>query len=176
MSSTRRPPRIVGVTQVSGLRRSSRRAHAVSRPLTWVFLWHPQRDSNPCRHLESGPCADESADRQVPHRQSRRTQRRDRSSVEIVGDLRESGDQDEYPSQWKAIESISAKLSINHETLRIWVRRAETDAGVRPGLTTDERARLRELEREVKELRRANEILKAASAFFARELDPRPPK
>jgi transposase len=84
--------------------------------------------------------------------------------------------QDEYPSQWKAIESISAKLSINHETLRIWVRRAETDAGVRPGLTTDERARLRELEREVKELRRANEILKAASAFFARELDPRPPK
>ena len=84
--------------------------------------------------------------------------------------------QDEYPSQWKAIESISTKLSINHETLRIWVRRAETDAGERPGLTTDERARLRELEREVKELRRANEILMAASAFFARELDPRPPK
>jgi transposase len=69
----------------------------------------------------------------------------------------------EYPSQWKvkAIESISAKLSINHETLRQWVRRAETDAGQRPGLTTDERARMRELEREVKELRRANEILKA---------------
>jgi transposase len=84
--------------------------------------------------------------------------------------------QDEYPSQWKAIESISAKLSINHETLRVWVRRVETDAGARPGLTSDERARLRELEREVKELRRANEILKAASAFFARELDPRPPK
>ena len=84
--------------------------------------------------------------------------------------------QGEYPSQWKAIESISAKLSINHETLRIWVRRAETDAGERPGLTTDERSRLRELEREVRELRRANEILKAASAFFARELDPRPPK
>jgi transposase len=84
--------------------------------------------------------------------------------------------QDEYPSQWKAIESISAKLSINHETLRIWVRRAETDAGERPGLRTDERARLRELERENRELRRANEILKAASAFFARELDPRPPR
>src|SRR6187200_2321138 len=48
--------------------------------------------------------------------------------------------QGEYPSQWKAIESISAKLSINHETLRQWVRRAETDAGERPGLTTDERA------------------------------------
>jgi transposase len=79
--------------------------------------------------------------------------------------------QDEYPSQWKAIESIAAKLSINHETLRIWVRRAETDAGTRPGLTTDERARMRELERENKELRRANEILKAASAFFGAELD-----
>ncbi len=65
--------------------------------------------------------------------------------------------QAEYPSQWKAIESISAKLSINHETLRQWVRRAETDAGQRPGLTTDERARMRELERENKELRRANE-------------------
>ena len=79
--------------------------------------------------------------------------------------------QGEYPSQWKAIESIAAKLSINHETLRIWVRRAETDAGARPGLTTDERARMRELERENKELRRANEILKAASAFFGAELD-----
>jgi transposase len=67
-------------------------------------------------------------------------------------------------------------LGINHETLRVWVRRAETDAGERPGLTTDERARLGELEREVRELRRANEILKAASAFFARELDPRPPR
>ncbi len=83
--------------------------------------------------------------------------------------------QGEYSSQWAAIQSISAKLSINHETLRQWVRRAETDAGERPGLTTDERARMKELEREVKELRRANEILKAASAFFARELDPRPP-
>ena len=79
--------------------------------------------------------------------------------------------QAEYPSQWKAIESISKKLSVNHETLRQWVRRAETDSGQRPGLTTDERARMRELEREVKELRRANEILKAASAFFAAELD-----
>src|SRR5438309_12128808 len=66
--------------------------------------------------------------------------------------------QHEYPSQWKAIESISAKLSINHETLRIWVRRAETDAGQRPGLSSDERARMKELEREVKELRRANEL------------------
>jgi transposase len=84
--------------------------------------------------------------------------------------------QDEYPSQWKAIESIAGKLSINHETIRQWVRRAETDSGWRPGLTSDERARLKELERENKELRRANEILKAASAFFARELDPQLPR
>ncbi len=81
----------------------------------------------------------------------------------------------EYPSQWKAIESISAKLGINHETLRIWVRRAETDAGKRPGLTTDERQKIRELEREVKELR-ANEILKAAAHFFGAELDRQPPR
>ena len=77
----------------------------------------------------------------------------------------------EYPSQWKAIESISKKLGINHETLRIWVRRAETDDGERPGLTTDERARMKQLEKENKELRRANEILKAASTFFGAELD-----
>jgi transposase len=79
--------------------------------------------------------------------------------------------QAEYPSQWKAIESIATKLSVNHETLRLWVRRAETDAGTRPGITTDERGRIKELERENRELRRANEILKAASAFFGAELD-----
>ena len=79
--------------------------------------------------------------------------------------------QHEYPSQWKAIESISKKLGVNHETLRMWVRRAEVDAGERPGVTTDERARIEELERENRELRRANEILKAASAFFGAELD-----
>jgi transposase len=79
--------------------------------------------------------------------------------------------QAEYPSQWKAIESISKKLSINHETLRQWVRRAETDTGQRPGVTSDERARIKALEREVKELRRANEILKSAAHFFGAELD-----
>ena len=79
--------------------------------------------------------------------------------------------QDEYPTQWKAIESLSKKLSVNHETLRQWVRRAETDAGARPGLTGDERTKVKELEREVKELRRANEILKAAASFFGAELD-----
>jgi transposase len=77
----------------------------------------------------------------------------------------------EYPSQWKAIESISSKLSLNHETLRIGLRRTDTDAGDRPGVATDERARMKQLEKENKELRRANEILKAASAFFGAELD-----
>ena len=84
--------------------------------------------------------------------------------------------QDEYPSQWKAIESISAMLSINHETLRQWVRRAETDAGERPGVTTDERAQLNALQREVKELRRATEILKSAATFFGAELDRQQPR
>ena len=84
--------------------------------------------------------------------------------------------QDDYPSQWKAIQSIAQKLKVNHESLRIWVRKAETDTGTRPGLTSDERAKMKELERENRDLRRANEILKAASAFFARELDPRPPR
>lgn len=81
--------------------------------------------------------------------------------------------QDEYPSQWKAICAIGEKLGVHHETLRIWVRRAEVDAGKRPGLTTDERQRLKELERENRELRRANEILRSASLFFATELDGR---
>jgi transposase len=77
----------------------------------------------------------------------------------------------EYPSQWKAIESVAEKLDIHRETLRVWVRRTEVDQGRRPGLTTDEQARMKELERENKELRRANEILKAAAAFFGAELD-----
>jgi transposase len=84
--------------------------------------------------------------------------------------------QDEHPSQWAAICSIAAKFGISHETLRHWVRRAEVDEGSRSGLTSDERERLKSLEREVRELRRANEILKAASAFFAAELDRRPPR
>jgi transposase len=83
---------------------------------------------------------------------------------------------DEYNSQWAAITSIAAKCGVTPETLRKWVRRAEVDAGQRPGPTTDERKHLVELERENRELRRANEILKSAAAFFARELDPRPPR
>src|ERR1044072_4595799 len=74
--------------------------------------------------------------------------------------------QDEHPSQWAAICSIAAKFGISHETLRNWVRRAETDDGLRAGLTSDERESLQALERENRELRRANEILKSASAFF----------
>ena len=84
--------------------------------------------------------------------------------------------QGEYPSQWAAISSIATKCGMTPETLRKWVRRAEVDGSARPGLTSDERRRLAELERENRELRRANEILKAASAFFARELDPRLPR
>jgi transposase len=79
--------------------------------------------------------------------------------------------QHEYPSQWKAIESIAAKLDVNRDTLRPWVRRAEVDDGRRPGLPTYERAPMKELERENRELRRAYEILKAASTFFGAELD-----
>jgi transposase len=74
------------------------------------------------------------------------------------------------------ITRVAIQLGMGSETLRHWVKQTEVDEGQRPGLTTDERQRLAELERENRELRRANEILKAASAFFARELDPRPPK
>lgn len=81
--------------------------------------------------------------------------------------------QREHESQWAAIVSVASKIGCTSETLRIWVRRAEVDGGRRAGVTSDERARLKELEREVRELRRANEILKSASLFFATELDGR---
>ncbi len=82
--------------------------------------------------------------------------------------------QEEHASQWAAICSIAGKMGCTAETLRHWVRQAERDAGKRPGLTSDERKRLKELERENFELRRANEILRKASAFFAQaELDRR---
>ena len=80
----------------------------------------------------------------------------------------------EHPSQWAAIASIAGKLGCTAETLRQWVRQAERDAGQRNGLTTDERQRLKALERENRELKRANEILRKASAYFAQaELDRR---
>ena len=80
----------------------------------------------------------------------------------------------EYPSLWAAIESIAPKIGCGPQTLNEWVKRAEVDAGTREGVTTAEALRVKELAREVKELRRANEILKLASAFFAQaELDRR---
>ena len=83
--------------------------------------------------------------------------------------------QGEHESQWAAISSIAGKIGCTPETLRNWVRQAERDAGRRPGLSTEERQRLKDLEREVRELRRANEILRKASAYFAQaELDRRP--
>jgi transposase len=89
-----------------------------------------------------------------------------------VGMVLES--QSQYPSQWAAIESISGKIGCTSETLRRWVRQHERDIGQRAGTTTEEQERIKALEREVKELRRANEILRLASAFFAQaELDRR---
>ena len=79
--------------------------------------------------------------------------------------------QGEYESQWAAIVSVAAKVGCTAETLRGWQRRAEIDGGKRPGVTTEEQAEIRRLKKENAELRRANEILKAASAFFAAELD-----
>lgn len=81
----------------------------------------------------------------------------------------------EHPSQWATIRSVAEKLGCTVEALRRWVRQAERDGGKRPGLTTDERAQLKQLQRENFELKRANEILKKAAAFFAQaELDRRP--
>ena len=80
--------------------------------------------------------------------------------------------QNEYESQWAAMCSISSKIGCTSETLRKWVRRSETDQGKRVGMTSSDRERLKELERENRELKRANEILRKASAFFAQaELD-----
>ena len=82
----------------------------------------------------------------------------------------------ESGERYGAVTRVARQLGIGEESLRNWFKQAEVDAGRRPGVTTDEQRRIAELERENRELRRANEILKAASAFFARELDPRSPK
>jgi len=90
-------------------------------------------------------------------------------AVRLVVEHRE-----DYESEWAAIGSIAQKIGCTADTLRKWVRQAERDSGRRPGLTTEERGRLKALEREVRELRRANEILRKASAYFAQaELDRR---
>ena len=87
-------------------------------------------------------------------------------------ELRERAVRLVFDSQ-RPIAHVAADLGVHRETLRLWVRQAEADAGTRNDrLTSDERERLRSLEREVRELRKANEILKAASVFFAKELDP----
>jgi transposase len=79
-----------------------------------------------------------------------------------------------HPSEWAALQAVAPKLGTTAETLRKWVRQAERDTGQRPGVTTSERERLKDLEREVRELKRANEILRKASAYFAQaELDRR---
>jgi len=95
---------------------------------------------------------------------------RDRAVRMVLQIQRESG------QRYGAIAVVATKLGVNRETLRGWVRQAEIDSGQRPGTSTTDAQRIAELEREVRELRRANEILKAASAFFAREMDPRLPK
>ena len=83
----------------------------------------------------------------------------------------------EYETQWGAITSIASKIGCSAETLRKWMRRTERDTGQRPGVTTDEQARVKALEREVRELRRTNEILRKASAYFAQaELARREPR
>jgi len=105
-----------------------------------------------------------------------------RTETRYSSELRERGvrrvldRQDQHESQWAAIVSMAAKIVCTSETLRRWVRRYERDHGIREGLTTAERERIRELEREVRELRQANEIPHKATAFFApAELD-RPPR
>lgn len=92
-------------------------------------------------------------------------------AVRLVFELRKSSGQKQG-----AIARVADRLGVNRETLRNWVNQAEVDSGTRPGTSTADGQRIAELERENRELKRANEILRAASAFFARELDPRLPK
>jgi transposase len=112
------------------------------------------------------------ADNRSPHPAQRRypPELRERAVRMVLETMEQTG------QRVGVITRIARQLGIGAESLRGWVRQAEVDGGRRPGLTTAEQQRITELEREVRELRRANEILKAASAFFARELDPRPPK
>jgi transposase len=89
-------------------------------------------------------------------------------AVRMVHQLRR-----EDPGDQGVISRVARQLGIGKESLRAWVKQADVDAGCRPGMTTDEQAKLSELEREIKELRRANEILQAAATFFGAELDRR---
>lgn len=85
--------------------------------------------------------------------------------------------ENEHPSRWAAIKSISAKIGCTPETLRSWVNKIEVDSGVKPGITSDQAEQMKKLEQENRELKRANEILRKAAAFFAQaELDRKPKK
>jgi transposase len=112
------------------------------------------------------------ADNRSPHPSQRRypPELRERAVRMVLETIEQTGE------RLGVITRVARQLGIGAESLRGWVRQAEVDGGRRPGLTTAEQQRITELEREVRELRRANEILKAASAFFARELDPRLPR
>lgn len=112
-------------------------------------------------------------DHQDTHRSQRRypPEMRERA-VRMVFEAIEAGDGERFG----VVSRIARELGIGVESLRGWVRQAEVDRGRRPGASTEEKRRIAELEREVRELRRANEILKAAAGFFARELDPRLPR
>jgi transposase len=92
--------------------------------------------------------------------------------MRLVAEARE---QDPELSQNKAVERIGQRVGVNADTLRGWCKQAAIDSGARPGTSTSDAAKIKSLEREVHELKRANEILLAASSFFARELDPRLP-
>jgi transposase len=112
------------------------------------------------------------ADNRSPHPSQRRypPELRERAVRMVLETIEQTGE------RFGVITRVARQLGIGAESLRGWVRQAEVDGGRRPGLSTAEQQRITELEREVRELRRANEILKAASAFFARELDPRLPR
>ena len=97
-------------------------------------------------------------------------QQRDRAVRMVLDHL------DEYASPYLACKAIGPKVGVGIESLRRWVQQAIVDAGDQPGISSNERVRIRELERENRDLREANEVLKAASVFFARELDPQVPK
>jgi transposase len=111
------------------------------------------------------------ADTRSPHSSQRRypPELRERAVRMVLETIQQTGE------RFGVITRIAHQLGIGSESLRSWVRQAEVDAGQRPGVSTAEQQRIAELEREVRELRRANQILKAAASFFARELDPRPP-
>lgn len=87
-------------------------------------------------------------------------------AVRMVAEVRP-----EHPHETAALRHVAGMLGMNVETLRLWVHRAQVDAGVRPGTTSEDAEEIKRLKREVAELRRANEILKSASVFFAKELD-----